>query len=102
MANIGKDSESKVNEQTAAASAAPARAAHSSRSSGSLLLSPGDEGGCNGNEEECGQSDKADEAELDRGLQILVVEDVERVVRDVSAAAVAEPRRLLDQPLTSG
>ena len=76
LTNIGKDSESKVNEQAAAASAAPASAAHSSRSSGSPLRRRATSADDHRHQEEGGQGDDPDQAELDRGLQELVVENV--------------------------
>ena len=99
MENIGNDSESKVNEQTVAASAAPASAAQSSPELGVVAVPPRDEAAINGTRRQRDEARQADQAELNRGLQVLVVEKVEDVLGDVGPAAHGQTTALAHQPL---
>ena len=97
-ANIGNDNESNVKANSPPATQDRERRTEEPelRVSASTLS---DESGDRRHQEEGSQSGHSDQTELNRGCQKLVVEDVERVAREVRPTSTAEQGRLLQELL---
>ena len=98
LMNIGKESASKVSEQAAPANPAPSERGAQEAQVGVRAAAPGDQRRDRGEQEEDAAGRRSPTVpKLDRREQELVVEVEQRVVGDVGAAALAEPRRGLPE-----